>query len=230
MQTAVILDVGGVLLVPDEAIIGRALCRSGLVLDDSLLSAAHYLAVHYVDDETRALTDRPYEIGYLKALGFGDEEMAAGFMALDELWRLPAIDLWSQQVPGGAELLARLSFEGTPVAIVSNADGTVEESLRRQGLCQVGIGPAPIVAAIVDSAIVGVAKPDPRVFAPALAALDLEPTQCVYVGDTERFDVRGAEAAGIRPLHYDPHHLCRNPVSHSHLSSLSDLWGALGYS
>ena len=227
MQTAVILDVGGVLLVPDEAIIGRALRRSGLALDDSLLTAAHYLAVHYADDESRALTDRPYEIGYLNALGFDDEEMAAGFMAFDELWRLAAVDLWSQQVPGGAELLARLSSEGTPVAIVSNADGTVEESLRRQGLCQVGIGPAPTVAAIVDSAIVGVAKPDPRVFAPVLAALDLEPTQCVYVGDTERFDVRGAEAAGIRPLHYDPHGLCRNPAAHSHLSSLSDLWGVL---
>lgn len=151
MQTAVILDVGGVLLVPDEAIIGRALRHSGLALDDALLRAAHYFAVHYADDETRALTDRPYEIGYLSALGFGDGELAAGFKAFDELWKLPAIDLWSQQVPGGAELLAQLSSEDTLVAIVSNADGTVEESLRRQGLCQVGIGPSPTVAAIVDS-------------------------------------------------------------------------------
>ena len=222
-----ILDVGGVLLVPDEAMIGQTLRHSGLALDDALFCAAHYVAVQYVDDETRALTDRPYEIGYLKALGFGDEELAAGFKALDELWKLPAIELWSQQVRGGAELLARLSSKNTPVAIVSNADGTVEESLGRQGLCQVGIGPSPRVAAIIDSAILGVEKPDPEVFAPALAALRREPTQCVYVGDSERFDVRGAEAAGIRSLHYDPHHLCRNPMAHSHFSSLSDLWGVL---
>jgi putative hydrolase of the HAD superfamily len=227
VRTAVILDVGGVLLVPGEEIIDRALRRSGLLPDDALLSAAHYFAVHYVDDETKALTDRPYEIGYLSALGFAGDELAAGFKAFDELWKLPAIDLWSQQVPGGAELLARLSSANRPVAIVSNADGTVEESLRRQGLCQVGIGPSSTVAAIVDSAIVGFAKPDPRVFAPALAALRRVPKQCVYVGDTERFDVRGAEAAGIRPLHYDPHGLCRNPTAHSHLASLSDLWGLL---
>lgn len=222
-----IFDVGGVLLVPDETIIGQALRHSGLALDDALLSAAHYLAVHYVDDETRALTDRPYEIGYLSALGITGDELAAGFKAFDELWQLSAIDLWSQQVPGAGELLARLSSEHTQVAIVSNSDGTVEESLRRQGLCQVGIGPSPTVAAIIDSSIVGVAKPDPRVFASALAALRHEPTQCVYVGDSERFDVRGAEAAGIRSVHYDPHSLCRNPLAHSHLSSLSDLWGAL---
>ena len=222
-----ILDVGGVLLVPDEVMIGEALRGSGLEFDEALLSTAHYFAVNYLDDETRALTDRPYEIGYLAALGFGDEELVAGFNALEELWKLRAVDLWSQQVRGGAEMLARLSSAGTPVAIVSNADGTVEESLRRQGLCQVGIGPSPMVAAIVDSAVVGVAKPDPSIFAPALAALRREPAECVYVGDSERFDVKGAEAAGIRPLHYDPNSLCRNPVAHSHLSSLSDLWDVL---
>ena len=222
-----ILDVGGVLLVPHEGMISGALRGSGLEFDDALLSTAHYFAVNYLDDETRALTDRPYEIGYLAALGFGDEELVAGFNALGELWKLRAVDLWSQQVRGGAEMLARLSSAGTPVAIVSNADGTVEESLRRQGLCQVGIGPSPMVAAIVDSAVVGVAKPDPSVFAPALAALRREPAECVYVGDSERFDVKGAEAAGIQPLHYDPYSLCRNPVAHSHLSSLSDLWDVL---
>jgi len=227
MRTAVILDVGGVLLVPDEAIVGQALRGFGLALDDALLSAAHYLAVHYVDDKTRALSDRPYEIGYLSALGFAGDELAAGLGAFDELWKLPAIDLWSQQVPGGVELLAQLSSQDAPVAIVSNSDGTVEESLRRQGLCQVGVGPSPTVASIIDSALVGVAKPDPRIFTPALAALRLEPNQCVYVGDSERFDVRGAEAAGIRSLHYDPLCLCRNSMAHSHLSLLSDLWGVL---
>jgi len=227
VQIAVILDVGGVLLLPDEEAVSSALRSSGLMPDDALLSAAHYFAVHHADDEARALTDRPYEIGYLSALGFGGDELAAGFQAFDELWKLPAIDLWSRQVPGGGELLAELSSGGRPVAIVSNADGTVEQSLVRQGLCQVGPGAAPTVAAIVDSAVVGVAKPDPRVFAPALAALRREPAQCVHVGDSERFDVRGAEAAGIRPLHYDPHRLCRSPTAHSHLSSLSDLWSVL---
>jgi putative hydrolase of the HAD superfamily len=225
MRTAVILDVGGVLLVPDETIVGRALRGFGLALDDALLSAAHYLAVHHVDDETRTLADRPYEIGYLSALGFAGDELTAGLGAFDKLWKLPAIDLWSQQVPGGAELLAQLFSQGVPVAIVSNSDGTVEESLRRQGLCQVGLGRCPTVVAIIDSALVGIAKPDPIIFTPALAALRLEPNQCVYVGDSERFDVRGGEAAGIRSLHYDPHCLCRNPMAHSHLSSLSDLWG-----
>ena len=90
-------------------------------------------------------------------------------------------------------------------------------------ICQVGDGPFTSVAAIVDSTVVGVAKPDPRIFLPALAALGASPSDALYVGDSERFDVRSAELAGIRPVHFDPFQLCRNPTAHAHVDALAEV-------
>ena len=65
--------------------------------------------------------------------------------------------------------------------------------------------PVP-VACVVDSHVVGVAKPDPRIFEPALEALGLPASPRVaYVGDTVFYDVRAALAAGLTPLLHDPY-------------------------
>lgn len=52
---------------------------------------------------------------------------------------------------------------------------------------------------IIISGDVGVKKPDPRIFAPALKETGLQPSEVVYVGDTEE-DVAAAKAAGITPV------------------------------
>lgn len=66
--------------------------------------------------------------------------------------------------------------------------------------------PEPVpVACVVDSHVVGVAKPDPRIFEPALEALGVAASERVaYVGDTVFYDVRAAAAAGLTPLLHDP--------------------------
>jgi putative hydrolase of the HAD superfamily len=107
--------------------------------------------------------------------------------------------------------------------------GRAEHSLRRLKICQVGPGPGVEVDAIVDSGVVGVAKPDPEIFAYALAALGVEPENAAYVGDSCRLDLAGAEAAGIRSFHFDPYTIC-DLDRHEHLRSLWDLlvegrWG-----
>jgi FMN phosphatase YigB (HAD superfamily) len=44
----------------------------------------------------------------------------------------------------------------------------------------------------------------------------------VYVGDTVFFDVAGARAAGLAPVHVDPYHFC--PLDdHPHIASIGDL-------
>lgn len=78
------------------------------------------------------------------------------------------------------------------------------------------------VAIVIDSHVVGVEKPDPRIFELALSALDLPADRCVYVGDTVYFDVSGARNAGILPLHFDPFGLCPDD-DHEHLSDLAEL-------
>jgi putative hydrolase of the HAD superfamily len=225
VRKALILDVGGVLLVPNPDLVGHALREAKVDFDDDRLAAAHYYAIYHLDDDEVPLLDRPsaYDIGYLSYLGLKDYEFDPALAAFAELGKIPTIESWTSLVRGASEALAGFCSMGTRVAIVSNSDGTVEESLKCREICQVGEGPFTQVAAIVDSTVAGVAKPDPRIFLPALAALGASPSDALYVGDSERFDVRSAEQAGIRPVHFDPFRLCRNPRAHAHVSALAEV-------
>ncbi len=79
----------------------------------------------------------------------------------------------------------------TRLGVVSNFYGNVALLLAEAGI-------APLLDTIVDSNVVGVAKPDPRIFHHALDALSCEPTQALYVGDSFDKDILGAHAAGLR--------------------------------
>ncbi len=92
-----------------------------------------------------------------------------------------------------------------PIGVVSNAAGQIESVLARFGVCQVGDGDGVPVVVIVDSTIVGVAKPDPAIFSFALDVLDVKPESVAYVGDSYANDVVGARAAGMQPFLIDPY-------------------------
>ena len=73
------------------------------------------------------------------------------------------------------------------MGIVSNSDGHVEQEMVRNEICQVGPGPGVPVQAIIDSGVVGVAKPDPAIFDFALPSLELDPSEVIYVGDSVKY-------------------------------------------
>jgi len=59
---------------------------------------------------------------------------------------------------------------------------------------------------VVDSHIVGVAKPDPQIFEHALACFpELDRDRIAYVGDSVTMDIAGARAAGLHAILLDPH-------------------------
>jgi putative hydrolase of the HAD superfamily len=124
-------------------------------------------------------------------------------------------------VDGAIDLLWSLAGAGYKLAVVSNAFGTVERQLQDLGVCSVAGDGIPRVGAVIDSRVVGVEKPDPRIFQLALDALGVEASRSVYVGDTVKFDVSGAEGAGLHPVHFDPFQLCSGV--HSHISALPEL-------
>ena len=98
--------------------------------------------------------------------------------------------LWDVPIEGAAECLTALRDHGLRVGVVSNADGRVAAALERAGL-------ADLLEVVVDSGVVGVAKPDPAIFAHALEPLGLEAAQTRYLSDTVAYDVTAAEAAGL---------------------------------
>ena len=99
-------------------------------------------------------------------------------------------------VEGALAVLAALKPH-VRIAIVSN--NLLAEQQGKMRLC----GFEAYVDALVVSESVGVAKPDPRIFAHALAALDCEAAEAVMVGDSWAADIEGARGAGIRAIWFN---------------------------
>jgi putative hydrolase of the HAD superfamily len=215
---AVLLDAGGILVLPDPALVRGQIVAAGLPEpDDETLRRAHYAGVAAMD--RRGTEDIPtYREAFLLTCGAGPALAARGH----ELLRFRGG--WNWPVPGAVEVLRSLVAAGLRLAIVSNSDGTVAAELAAAGICQVGAGTGADVAVVVDSHHVGAEKPDPRLFQLALAELGVPASRVVHVGDTARTDVDGALAAGVRPVHLDPYGLCPDPPGgHAHISALSEL-------
>ena len=59
---------------------------------------------------------------------------------------------------------------------------------------------------IVDSQVVGIAKPDPAIFDHALLHFaEFDRSRVAYVGDSVTMDIAAASAAGLHPILLDPH-------------------------
>jgi len=208
---AVLFDMGGVFTLPAPALVREVASSVDVALpdDDAPFHRAHYVALadHDVTCPDEADIGAHYLRCYLASFGLEEAAVDRAFDALHAIWHLPADQRWTWRQEEAVEALSRIAASGRGVAIVSNCDGTAEAVLRATGICHVGPGSALEVAAIVDSAVVGVAKPDAGIFTPALEALAVAPDRAVFVGDSLRYDVAGARAAGLHPVHLDPYGL-----------------------
>jgi len=98
--------------------------------------------------------------------------------------------------PEVPEVLAALRARGLALAVVSNFDSRLPPLLDALGL-------GPFFDAVVCSGAVGAAKPDGAIFAHALAALGVEASEALHIGDSRVNDYDGARAAGIEALLVD---------------------------
>ena len=114
-------------------------------------------------------------------------------------------DAW-RPCAGAVEALAALKAGGLKLAIVSNYDSRLHRVVEELGL-------RPFLEAVVVSSEAGWAKPSPRIYRSALAALGVAAGEALMVGDRPVEDVAGAAAAGLRALLYDPRGLAPGPGS-----------------
>jgi putative hydrolase of the HAD superfamily len=94
------------------------------------------------------------------------------------------------EVPSTLRELRRRGFR---LVVVSNWDVSLHERLDELGLAQ-------LVDGAVASAELGAAKPDPAIFARALAIAGSAPELAWHAGDSLEADVAGARAAGVTPV------------------------------
>ncbi|HET7874751.1 MAG TPA: HAD family hydrolase, partial [Methylomirabilota bacterium] len=91
----------------------------------------------------------------------------------------------------------RVRAAGCVAGVISNSNGSVRSVLEATGL-------ARDLAFVIDSAVVGVEKPDPRIFRLGLAEAGVTAGEAVYIGDLYSVDVLGAYGAGLGAVLLDP--------------------------
>jgi len=179
---AVILDFGGVLWNMRWDVCGELEAAHGL--ERGLVFSTLYRS------ETWQAIER----------GHGDPEAwrAEAHWALEARAgrRLPRLhDAWRAAqgpIPENVELVRALR-SGYRLGILSNADRTLRARLRR------GLAIHHLFDDIVCSAEVGMAKPEPGIYALACERLGLPPGACAFVDDHEP-NVAAARAAGLRAV------------------------------
>lgn len=200
--------------MPDPQALRARLAPFGIQITDEDCHRAHFETMRELD---RLGHDDFEEADRFAArhLGLPEPDVAAFAGALAEVY------LEHPLVPadGAERQLRRLRTAGFQIGIVSNATGTMQQMLAENRICSTDGRDAVEVGVVIDSAVVGVAKPDPAIFALALDALGVAHTEAVFIGDTVVFDMRGASKAGIRGVHLDPYDLCPD-TDHAHAPSL----------
>ena len=83
--------------------------------------------------------------------------------------------------------------EKYPMMLVSNFYGNIDEVLRSYGIRHLFKG-------IIESAVVGIRKPNPTLFRLGVDALELNPEEVLVVGDSLRKDIEPAEQLGCHVL------------------------------
>jgi len=233
--SAILLDAGGVMIFPQPDLLRPPLQALGVSPDVPGFERAHYRAMVVQDlagtPPVAGTWWREYLAGYFAACGVAQDRCRD---LATEVAAATAGRAWTHVGTGVMPGLRALAALGLPMGVVSNSDGTVQAELRRLGVCYAADGreppqPGVRVGVVVDSAVVGVSKPDPAIFGIALAALGVPASETVlHVGDSLRYDVAGALAAGLQPVHLDPHGFCPAPDGHPHVRTLTELARGIG--
>jgi putative hydrolase of the HAD superfamily len=197
----IFLDAGGVLVWPNWERVSQALQAHDVAVDPDRLAAADPLARFEIDraEVIAASTDQRRGWTYfdlvLRHAGVPLSENTTA--ALDDLhYYHREMNLWEAVPDFVVPALRHLRTAGYRLVVVSNSNGTLHRALARLGV-------APFIDVILDSALEGIEKPDPRFFELALSRSGAQAATTVHVGDLYHVDVIGARAAGLSAILVD---------------------------
>lgn len=218
---AVWFDAGGVLVLPDPTVLIPLLSPYGGTASVAAHRRAHYAGMAAKSRAGSSEADwAVYDLAYVTSVGV-DEDLRQRCASL--LGRTRTADLWRWPIPESVSALASLAERGIPMSVVSNAAGQIEWALAHSGLCSIDGSAGVMMRTIVDSHIVGVAKPDPAIFDhAAVVHPEHDRSRIAYVGDSVIMDVEGSAAAGLRPVLIDPYDDSPDAPAHR-IASLDDV-------
>lgn len=223
---AISFDFGHVLAGLDFAELGRRLIELGEPAPrDPTPAIARAYRAH---DEVVAADG--HEAGWRALVGALVAEAVGRPVAGDDrlvtaLWDAqPTRNLWRFVPPPARALVEELTRRGVPMCVTSNSEGRLATLAEDVDL-------ARHFVRIIDSGVVGVSKPDPRIFALAVEALGVPAGEIVHIGDSEPADVEGALGAGFRAIRFDgfvPGASARPTRAHARFDTHAELAAELG--
>ncbi len=215
----VLFDAGGVLVDLDYAYVRRLIGRLQDPPEVAALSRSEARARLEIEKRVKegGRVGEAWRDYFHSILGENGVPAEAQSGIIDTLWEAhQRHGLWGVAIPGSVDVVKELRSKGYRVGVVSNAEGRVERDLGNAGY-------EGLFETVVDSHLVGVEKPDKRIFEIALERMDgTRPETTVFIGDVPSVDVAGARNAGLAPILLDRHDLYAD-VQAPRLASTKDL-------
>ena len=91
------------------------------------------------------------------------------------------------------DMLNEITASGVRLALISNTDGSEVLDWANSPL-------VPFFAVTIFSHAVGMVKPDPHIYQLACKNLDVAPSDCIFIGDGNSDELRGAAQVGMSPF------------------------------
>lgn len=198
-----LLDAGNTLVFLDEVEVAKAATAAGAAIEPARVHASILAAVRaYEAFLNGGGSHEDAWFTYMRALlsnaGVTSERLDDAARAVRASH--DRTNLWRRVPEGLPAALETLRASGVRLGVVSNSEGTIAELLETVGI-------ASHFETVVDSAVVGVRKPDPAIFRIALERMGVESASAVYAGDVPEVDVRGARSAGLDAVLVDAYGL-----------------------
>jgi putative hydrolase of the HAD superfamily len=192
----IFFDVGNTLLFPNRERIHAPLAERGIVPDGEHLRDLECRTKNQFDGimTQNGSTDHSFWWMFYSQLfseiGLEDDAIRDQLVAA-----IRNSGNWDTILPGTAEQLREIG-KRYEIAVISNADGKIENVLQRCGIAQ-------CFRTITDSGLVGYEKPHPEIFRHALNSMNAKSEESVYVGDVYSVDYLGATGAGMQAVLMD---------------------------
>jgi FMN phosphatase YigB (HAD superfamily) len=192
----IFFDVGNTLLFPNRERIHAPLAERGIVPDADLLRDLECRTKNQFDAMMTNTGNTDHSFWWmfysqlLSEIGLNDDAVRDQLVA-----SIRNSGNWDTILPGTAKQLHEIG-ERYQIAVISNADGKIEDVLRRSGIAQ-------CFCTITDSGLVGYEKPHPEIFRQALESMNAAPEESLYVGDVYSVDYLGATGAGMQAMLMD---------------------------
>jgi len=204
------LDVGNTLISIDYAWVSKELRERGIQCDAKTLQRAEAAARPEISSQVKKIKNDPSSdervFYFTKILEKLPSSIKKDIVSIKRLAQdlIPiffsegnAMRLWSYVLPGTYEALSMFQGLGFQMHVIGNADGVLEQQLIKSNLRE-------FFGVVIDSHVVQVEKPDPRIFKMALESVNCEPQEALYVGDIYEVDIVGAESVGMQAILVDP--------------------------